>query len=198
MQKNLEAVGGRGSARRTGVRASTAEGVGPRRVGHRHLGPGARRGVEPAEGGSTDVADVSHITPTSAWSRDAGATCPASWRRPLPRHPGASKAAETAARVIALTGVDLLTHPRSFAQARADFVKRTEETLRLPDPGRSEAADPEVTGLPPSGPRSRRLHRLCFSNQASSRAAAGAGVTAASIRGTRPASARAASPSSAS
>jgi len=85
-------------------------------------------GVQPVEGGSTDVSDVSHITPTVGLSiSTAGKHLPwHSWATTASHGiPGASRAAETAARVIALTGIDLLTQPELIRQARADFVKRT-------------------------------------------------------------------------
>jgi len=85
-------------------------------------------GVQPAEGGSTDVSDVSHITPTVGLVvSTAGKHLPwHSWATTASHGlPGASKAAEIAARVIALTGIDLLTQPELVRQARADFAKRT-------------------------------------------------------------------------
>lgn len=83
--------------------------------------------VQPAEGGSTDVSDVSYITPTAGLSvATAGMHLPwHSWATAASHGiPGASKAAQTAAKVIALTGVDLLTRPDLVAQARAHFAKK--------------------------------------------------------------------------
>ena len=85
-------------------------------------------GFEPPEGGSTDVAEVSRITPTVGLLL-------ASMGKDLPGHSwaasashgraGAGKTAVTAAKVLAMTGVDLLTQPKLLEAARADFVKRT-------------------------------------------------------------------------
>lgn len=85
-------------------------------------------GLAEPEGGSTDVSDVSHITPTVGLSvATAGIGLPwHSWATAASHGiPGASKAAITAARVMALTGVDLLTTPGLVARARADFLERT-------------------------------------------------------------------------
>lgn len=85
-------------------------------------------GLAEPEGGSTDVSDVSHITPTVGLSvATAGIGLPwHSWATAASHGiPGASKAAVTAARVIALTGIDLLTTPGLVARARADFLERT-------------------------------------------------------------------------
>ena len=85
-------------------------------------------GLEPPEGGSTDVAEVSRITPTVGLLL-------ASLGKDLPGHswaasashglPGASKVAVQAAKILAMTGVDLLTDAGLRAAARADFEKRT-------------------------------------------------------------------------
>jgi aminobenzoyl-glutamate utilization protein B len=85
-------------------------------------------GVQPAEGGSTDVSDVSWIAPTVGLSvTTAGQHLPwHSWATTASHGiPGASKAARTAAKVMALTAVDVLTTPALVTEARADFVKRT-------------------------------------------------------------------------
>jgi aminobenzoyl-glutamate utilization protein B len=86
-------------------------------------------GVEPLEGGSTDVADVSWINPTVGLEvATAGLDLPwHSWQTAASHGiPGASKAADVAAKVIAMTGVDLLTSPLLLAAAKADFAKKTE------------------------------------------------------------------------
>ena len=114
-------------------------------------------GLGEPEGGSTDVSDVSHITPTVGISvATAGIDLPwHSWATAASHGiPGASKAASVAARVIALTGVDLLTRPDLVARARADFVKRTGgRKLPVGHPAGSEADDPEVA-------RSAGCHRV--------------------------------------
>ena len=85
-------------------------------------------GLEPPEGGSTDVAEVSRITPTvGLMLATAGKDLPwHSWATSASHGlPGAARAATTAAKVLALTGIDLLTQPKLLAAARADFEKRT-------------------------------------------------------------------------
>jgi len=79
---------------------------------------------KPAGGGSTDVAEVSRIAPTAAFGV---ATAPPG----VPWHSWATSAshgtpaglmgAEVASRVLALTGVDLLTNPELLSQATAFF-----------------------------------------------------------------------------
>jgi aminobenzoyl-glutamate utilization protein B len=84
--------------------------------------------VQPVEGGSTDVSDVSWITPTVGLEvATAGQDLPwHSWQAAASHGiPGASKAADVAAKVIAATGLDLLTNPELLAQARADFQRKT-------------------------------------------------------------------------
>jgi aminobenzoyl-glutamate utilization protein B len=83
---------------------------------------------EPVEGGSTDVAEVSWIAPTvSIQVASAGRGVPwHNWATSASHGiPGAAKSAQTAARVLALTGVDLLTDPDLMARAKADFRTRT-------------------------------------------------------------------------
>ncbi len=80
---------------------------------------------EPMGDGSTDVAEVSRIVPTVGITVAFGA-------EELPWHswaasaqagtPGAAKAARVAARVLALTGIDVLTDPELLARARAEFA----------------------------------------------------------------------------
>jgi aminobenzoyl-glutamate utilization protein B len=129
MQRNLEAVGAPrfGEAEQQFARDLQRE-LGLAQDGIDTAVKKLEPGVQPAEGGSTDVSDVSHITPTVGLSvATAGKHLPwHSWATTASHGiPGASKAAETAARVIALTGVDLFTQPELVRQARADFVKRT-------------------------------------------------------------------------
>jgi aminobenzoyl-glutamate utilization protein B len=93
---------------------------------------------QPPSGGSTDVAEVSWITPTVGVSV---VTAPES----VPWHswataayhgtPGAVKGAWVAARVMALTGVDLFTDAELRQRARAAFLAKTGgEPYRSPIP----------------------------------------------------------------
>lgn len=129
MQRNLETVGGPkfGDAEQQFARDLQRE-MGLPQDGVDTTVTKLEAGVKPVEGGLTDVSDVSHITPTVGLSvATAGKHLPwHSWATTASHGvPGASRAAETAARVIALTGIDLLTQPELIRQARADFVKRT-------------------------------------------------------------------------
>jgi aminobenzoyl-glutamate utilization protein B len=103
---------------------------------------------EPTRGGFTDVGDVSYITPTM------GITVPAV-PQGIPLHTwmatashGTSigfKGAVTASKVLALTGIDLLTDVELRKQAKADFDKRTEGfTYKSPIPDIIK----EPSGLP--------------------------------------------------
>jgi aminobenzoyl-glutamate utilization protein B len=84
---------------------------------------------EPTRGGFTDVGDVSYLTPTM------GVAVP-SIPQGIPLHTwmatashGTSigfKSAVTAAKVLALTGIDLLTDAALREQAKAEFDKRTD------------------------------------------------------------------------
>ncbi len=83
---------------------------------------------EPTRGGSTDVAEVSWITPTVSVSvASAGDGLPwHSWATSASHGtPGAPRAAQVAARALALTGVDLLTDPDLLAAARTFFTEKT-------------------------------------------------------------------------
>jgi aminobenzoyl-glutamate utilization protein B len=95
-------------------------------------------GLEPPEGGSTDVSEVSRITPTvGLFLASTGKDLPGhSWAASASHgQPGAGKVAVSAAKVLAMTGVDLLTQPKLLAEARADFDKRTEgKPYRSPIP----------------------------------------------------------------
>lgn len=105
---------------------------------------------EPMGDGSTDVAEVSRIAPTVGLSVALGA-------ERLPWHswaasassgrPGAAKAGQVAARVLALTGIDVLTDPDLLARARAEFEDKTHDS-----PYRS----PIPAGQAPPIPASRR------------------------------------------
>jgi aminobenzoyl-glutamate utilization protein B len=93
----------------------------------------------PTTGGSTDVGDISWLTPTM------GVLIPSipqgisvhTWMATASHGTGiGKKAAVTAARVLALTGADILTDPEFCRQVKADFDKRTEGFTyksRLPD-----------------------------------------------------------------
>ncbi|MFQ5679154.1 MAG: amidohydrolase [Gemmatimonadota bacterium] len=84
-------------------------------------------GPEAVSGGSTDVAEVSWITPTVGFNvTSAPADVPwHSWATTASHgREGAVLAAYTAAKVLALTGVDLLTSPALLQRARAFFEER--------------------------------------------------------------------------
>jgi aminobenzoyl-glutamate utilization protein B len=84
---------------------------------------------EPTRGGLTDVGDVSYITPTM------GITAPSlplgvglhTWMATASNGTSmAYKAAVTAAKILVLTGMDILTDAEFLEQVKADFEKRTE------------------------------------------------------------------------
>jgi aminobenzoyl-glutamate utilization protein B len=80
--------------------------------------------IEPVSGGSTDVAEVSWVTPTAGFSITTAASG-------IPWHSwaasachgttGGYRAAIAAAKVIALTGYDLLSNKDLLATARKEF-----------------------------------------------------------------------------
>ncbi len=83
---------------------------------------------EPVSGGSTDVAEVSYITPTVSFSvTTAAAGAPwHSWATSASHGTrGAVRGAEVAAKVLALTGIDLLTDASLREEARAFFLEKT-------------------------------------------------------------------------
>ena len=83
---------------------------------------------EPASGGSTDVAEVSYLTPTVGfYVTSAAAGIPwHSWATAASHGTeGAALAADVAARVIALTGMDMLTDPELIERARVFFMEKT-------------------------------------------------------------------------
>ncbi len=129
MQKNLEAVGGPAFGEEEQAFARQLQkALGLTESGLDTAVQPLAPAVLPAEGGSTDVSDVSWITPTVGLSvTTAGQHLPwHSWATAASHGiPGASKASLTAAKVIALTGLDLLTQPELVKQARAAFVKTT-------------------------------------------------------------------------
>jgi aminobenzoyl-glutamate utilization protein B len=93
---------------------------------------------EPVSGGSTDVAEVSYITPTvSVRVTSAAADVPwHSWATAASHGTdGAVLAAEIAAKVMALTGIDMLMDADLMERAWADFEENTGgETYRSPIP----------------------------------------------------------------
>ena len=103
---------------------------------------------EPYRGGFTDVGDVSYITPTM------GLTVPTfpqgiplhTWMATASHGTGSGfKGAVTASKVLALTGIDILTDAELRKQAKADFDKRTEGfTYKSPIPDMIK----EPAGLP--------------------------------------------------
>jgi aminobenzoyl-glutamate utilization protein B len=85
-------------------------------------------GRDPVEGGSTDSAEVSQLTPTVALIvATAGQDLPwHSWATAASHGlPGASRPALVAAKVLAATGADLLTDPALLAKAQAAFKEQT-------------------------------------------------------------------------
>lgn len=83
---------------------------------------------EPVSGGSTDVAEVSYITPTAGFSVvTAAADIPwHSWAATACHGTEAGvKGAVVAAKVLALTGADLLTNAALLEEARAYFEEKT-------------------------------------------------------------------------
>jgi aminobenzoyl-glutamate utilization protein B len=82
----------------------------------------------PPNGGSTDVAEVSYITPTAGFNI---ATAPVgvpwhSWATSASHGTSAGfKGAQVAAKVLALTGIDLLTDKKLRDEAKAYFDKKT-------------------------------------------------------------------------
>lgn len=127
MQKNLEAVGAaafteeeQAFARQIQNELGLAEVGIDRNV--RKLAPGR----EPLEAGSTDVSEVSRITPTvGLYLAATGKDLPGhSWAASASHGlPGAAKVSVNAAKVLAMTAVDLLTQPKLVERARADFVE---------------------------------------------------------------------------
>jgi aminobenzoyl-glutamate utilization protein B len=87
--------------------------------------------------GSTDVGDVSWLTPTAqihvaSWPNG----CPGhSWQNvSCDRTSIGHKAAIHAGKVLATSAIDLMQHPELLAKARAEFEKRTAEGYTCPVP----------------------------------------------------------------
>lgn len=86
--------------------------------------------LEPASGGSTDVAEVSYVAPTAGFSVTTAA-------EGIPWHSWATtachgtkavhKAAVVAAKILATTGVDILTRPDLLTEMRAAFEEATKD-----------------------------------------------------------------------
>ena len=84
--------------------------------------------VQPVEGGSSDVCEVSHIVPQIGFRvTTAAAGVPwHSWASTACHGTSAGvKGARVAAKVIALTGADLVTNPELLTAAKRDFAERT-------------------------------------------------------------------------
>jgi len=125
-----------------------------KKVGINAIGISTRVEPLPAEpetmgDGSTDVAEVSRIAPTVGITVALGA-------EDLPWHswaasamagtPGAAKAGQVAARVLALTGIDVLTDPDLVKRARAEFEKKTRDSpYRSPLPPGQKPPIPKNT-----------------------------------------------------
>jgi aminobenzoyl-glutamate utilization protein B len=85
--------------------------------------------THPPSGGSTDVAEVSRIAPTAGFSLTtaAGGVPWHSWAATACHGTEAArKAAVVAAKLIAVTGMDLLLKPNLVEEARAFFEKSTD------------------------------------------------------------------------
>lgn len=83
---------------------------------------------DPVSGGSTDVAEISWKVPTvTVYVTSAGAGLPwHSWATSASHgRPGAAKAAQVAARVLALTGMDVLTNPALLNSAQEYHREKT-------------------------------------------------------------------------
>jgi aminobenzoyl-glutamate utilization protein B len=85
-------------------------------------------GPQPPEGGSTDVAEVSWITPAASLNvTTAAAGIPwHSWATTASHGTeGSVRGAEVAAKVLAMTAVDLFLDPELLEEARAFFLEKT-------------------------------------------------------------------------
>ncbi len=103
----------------------------------------------PVSGGSTDVAEVSYITPEVGLRvTTAAAGIPwHSWATSASHgSDGAVAGAEVAAKVLALTGVDMLTDAELLERARAYFLEETGgEPYESPIPAAQKPPVPGVT-----------------------------------------------------
>jgi len=85
--------------------------------------------IEPATGGSTDVCEVSYIVPQAGFGiATAAAGVPwHSWATTACHGTSAGvKGAVAASKVLAMTGVDLMTDAELLSAAKEDFLERTE------------------------------------------------------------------------
>jgi aminobenzoyl-glutamate utilization protein B len=129
MQANLEAVGGPDFSQEDQAFAKALQAY----LGIEEKGLDAnpkplKPEPEPPEGGSTDVAEVSWITPTVSLNvTTAAAGIPwHSWAASASHGTeGSVKGAAVAAKVMALTGVDLLLKPELIRDAQAYFEEKT-------------------------------------------------------------------------
>ncbi len=101
---------------------------------------------EAFKAGSTDVGDVSWLTPTgqihvASWPNG----CPGhSWQNVSCGRTGIGhKAAVHAGKVLAAAAIDLLTRPELLKEARAEFEKRTEKGYTCPIPEDAVPAVPD-------------------------------------------------------
>lgn len=102
---------------------------------------------EPLKGGSTDAAEVSHLAPTGALIvATAGIDLPwHSWATAASHGvPGAARGSVVAAKVLAATGVDILTDPRLLARAQEFFrTKAGGRPFKSPLPAGQKPPTPE-------------------------------------------------------
>lgn len=105
----------------------------------------------PPSGGSTDVAEVSYITPTVSFRiTTAAANIPwHSWAATACHGRDAGvKGAVVAAKAMAATGIDLLTDPELLERARAHFLEQTGgEPYESPVPADQAPPLPEETAV---------------------------------------------------
>jgi aminobenzoyl-glutamate utilization protein B len=129
MQKNLELVGPpRFEEPFQAFAVAMQEGLGLERKGLDTEIKSLADGPEPLRGGSSDVAEVSYINPTvelRVTSAPAGVPWH-SWATSASHgREEAVEAANVAAKVLALTGIDILTDADLLEQARAYFLEQT-------------------------------------------------------------------------
>ncbi|MES5047500.1 M20 family metallopeptidase [Rhizobium nepotum] len=95
-----------------------------------HLGLRDFEGQSHFRAGSTDVGDVSRVTPTAQCWAPAWAigTNPHTWQVVAQgRSTGAHKAMIHAAKALAATGLDLVTSPQLLAHAKAEWVEKIQD-----------------------------------------------------------------------